>query len=614
MAHSKLASIELGFLRTSSKNPPVISNPNPPIRVCKINITSAGSLDISHCALSALESLQSHPDVTAQIFAIEGSEREDLKITLGPWTQLDKELWSHFLAAHCSKGEDMIQALERENEIVFSLDWKRLVAQSKDQHEIEYRILSGKPYDLNTYRDPMDLSLNHKRYGHWPDSPYREYVFISPSEDDTFLYHAAKERVSLCFGSFGGLPTGILLFDPIRYHNISGGTYQFRSGNYDWSEELVPCFLDPTTIQEKPPERPRKPSYTHRKMIFDHTETSNNDHDLRLKRFLDILETLGKESTDKTPQYLVERALIQLACKDLRQILKKVSYMLDTIELSLHDDTVLQDSLSMWRYQLGTCRNMLFHENISLRRLQGSIKSKVGARSNQISSSSRTNSGNVGYQKDMLQLLEELRELTIAVEYTHKRVESDFQALMSSMSIVESRRAISETEVVSKLTQLAFFFIPLSLVAAIFGMNINEFENKLTWWHWLAVSVSSSSLTYILLYWSKMTNRFQQLSNLMSTLSLNRIRKRTVQWMLVAESIVKKWPIIFKVLVLLVFLAAAAIATFVVASLDSFSIVVRVLICTVAFWAPVLAFGYWWVSVSFFKLPLFSRLMMRVSL
>ncbi|KAF3184796.1 hypothetical protein TWF788_005047 [Orbilia oligospora] len=593
MAHSKLASIELGFLRTSSKNPPVISNPNPPIRVCKINITSAGSLDISHCALSALESLQSHPDVTAQIFAIEGSEREDLKITLGPWTQLDKELWSHFLAAHCSKGEDMIQALERENETVFSLDWKRLVAQSKDQHEIEYRILSGKPYDLNTYRDPMDLSLNHKRYGHWPDSPYREYVFISPSEDDTFLYHAAKERVSLCFGSFGGLPTGILLFDPIRYHNISSGTYQFRSGNYDWSEELVPCFLDPTTIQENPPKQPKKPSYTHRKMIFDHTETSNNDHDLRLKRFLDILETLGKESTDKTPQYLVERALIQLACKDLRQILKKVSYMLDTIELSLHDDTVLQDSLSMWRYQLGTCRNMLFHENILLRRLQGSIKSKVGARSNQISSSSRTNSGNVGYQKGMLQLLEELRELTIAVEYTHKRVESDFQALMSSMSIVESRRAISETEVVSKLTQLAFFFIPLSLVAAIFGMNINEFENKLTWWHWLAVSVSSSSLTYILLYWSKMTNRFQQLSNLMSTLSLNRIRKRTVQWMLVAESIVKKWPIIFKVLVLLVFLAAAAIATFVVASLDSFSIVVRVLICTVAFWAPVLAFGYW---------------------
>jgi len=41
------------------------------------------------------------------------------------------------------------------------------------------------------------------------------------------------------------------------------------------------------------------------------------------------------------------------------------------------------------------------------------------------------------------------------------------------MSIVESKRAILQTETVSKLTQLAFFFIPLTLVATVFGMNIN---------------------------------------------------------------------------------------------------------------------------------------------
>jgi len=44
---------------------------------------------------------------------------------------------------------------------------------------------------------------------------------------------------------------------------------------------------------------------------------------------------------------------------------------------------------------------------------------------------------------------------------------------MSSMIIVESERAIRGAEVVSKLTHLAFFFIPLSLVAGLFGINVN---------------------------------------------------------------------------------------------------------------------------------------------
>ncbi|KAK6497952.1 hypothetical protein TWF506_004197 [Arthrobotrys conoides] len=51
---------------------------------------------------------------------------------------------------------------------------------------------------------------------------------------------------------------------------------------------------------------------------------------------------------------------------------------------------------------------------------------------------------------------------------------------MSSMSIVGSERAIAEAELVLKLTQSAFFFTPLGLIATVFGMNVNEFEGKLT--------------------------------------------------------------------------------------------------------------------------------------
>lgn len=40
------------------------------------------------------------------------------------------------------------------------------------------------------------------------------------------------------------------------------------------------------------------------------------------------------------------------------------------------------------------------------------------------------------------------------------------------MSLIESKKAITQAEQVTKLTQLAFFFIPLTFVAGLFGMNV----------------------------------------------------------------------------------------------------------------------------------------------
>jgi len=46
---------------------------------------------------------------------------------------------------------------------------------------------------------------------------------------------------------------------------------------------------------------------------------------------------------------------------------------------------------------------------------------------------------------------------------------------MNRASLEESRRAIEQAEKVKRLTLLAFFFVPLSFTASIFGMNFKEF-------------------------------------------------------------------------------------------------------------------------------------------
>ena len=58
-----------------------------------------------------------------------------------------------------------------------------------------------------------------------------------------------------------------------------------------------------------------------------------------------------------------------------------------------------------------------------------------------------------------------------------QRTSSSYQSLMTNMSIVESKRGIAEAEGVSKLTELAFFFIPLTFSASIFSMQVKELQN-----------------------------------------------------------------------------------------------------------------------------------------
>ena len=69
-------------------------------------------------------------------------------------------------------------------------------------------------------------------------------------------------------------------------------------------------------------------------------------------------------------------------------------------------------------------------------------------------------------------LLGELESLEKEVKNLSDRAVSTFNAIMATMSIVESQEAIAQAKTVSKLTNLAFFFIPLTLSASVFGMNI----------------------------------------------------------------------------------------------------------------------------------------------
>jgi len=164
------------------------------------------------------------------------------------------------------------------------------------------------------------------------------------------------------------------------------------------------------------------------------------------------------------PQVL-QQMLLDIFLEDEVAILGKSSDSLDNIELSLAKDETLRGSLNNCRDYFGQSRTRLFHQSTSLKyinRLLGRQWQKNGF-------SELGPSESIAKAKLQAERLRELRE---EGEIVRQRLDGTYHALMSTMGIMENDRAIAETEIVSKLTNLAFFFIPLTLVASLFGMNL----------------------------------------------------------------------------------------------------------------------------------------------
>ncbi|KAI5844931.1 hypothetical protein BZA05DRAFT_438756 [Tricharina praecox] len=185
---------------------------------------------------------------------------------------------------------------------------------------------------------------------------------------------------------------------------------------------------------------------------------------------------------------LLARARIRLLTHTLDWwgcILWKMGRALDGIDASLSDHFVVSRRLPEWRRLWCNWRGLLADLESTAQRTTSLIDTlAIGPES--------------GY--------DELRQLKIGLAACEKdrkrlerRVESSFQALMSTMSIIESRNAVSQGESISKLTELAFIFIPLSFATSFFGMEIKEWEaTKPQLWQFWTVSCGLLLVAYLI--------------------------------------------------------------------------------------------------------------------
>lgn len=224
-------------------------------------------------------------------------------------------------------------------------------------------------------------------------------------------------------------PVGFALFDPPRLHRKTAKKYAFWSHldeSHDVTSESV--FLNKQTCRD---------------------------------RFVDKLQRAAVLSGERgdTARATIHGVLLDMIIQDELAILAKINDSLDSIDLAMSNDEFLSRMVDTWRERFGQWRNLLSHA----RSLIGYLSCAQGAWGSIIPC------GGSGAHATP----DRLRSLQYHAHSTNSRVDSTFQAFTSTMSIIESGKAIREAETVAKLTRLAFFFVPPTLITGVFGANIS---------------------------------------------------------------------------------------------------------------------------------------------
>ena len=152
-------------------------------------------------------------------------------------------------------------------------------------------------------------------------------------------------------------------------------------------------------------------------------------------------------------------SLFAIAQRDTLNVLHIMNLALKEIGEQILDDMLIQQRVVHWRHLLERFDTELQQLEDSLRRFAKFIETL-----NLPNTNGGANSGTSHLLEDCI----------TQMSTVGRRTKKSYTSLMANMSIIESKRGIAEAESVTKLTELAFFFIPLTFSASIFSMQVKE--------------------------------------------------------------------------------------------------------------------------------------------
>ncbi|KAJ5736580.1 Mg2+ transporter protein CorA-like/Zinc transport protein ZntB [Penicillium malachiteum] len=174
--------------------------------------------------------------------------------------------------------------------------------------------------------------------------------------------------------------------------------------------------------------------------------------------------------------------LLKILCRDTFALLQQLRHTLDEIDIEILNDERMEDRLALWRQIIG-----------ELPELATSIMPFVAFMA-KIDPDGVYEEGQKNDPDGKL----DLKRLLKDIKRTRDRLRGTSASLTSNMSLLDSRRSIDKVHAVTRLTELAFIFIPLSFAASVFGMQIKPLANPVPIWWFFVVAVVATGRSYMM--------------------------------------------------------------------------------------------------------------------
>ena len=186
--------------------------------------------------------------------------------------------------------------------------------------------------------------------------------------------------------------------------------------------------------------------------------------------------------SNSTPVILLN-GLFSIIQRDILCVIRSMNSALTHLAQDILDDIKLQNFILHWRSSLAYCDRDLFQIEKSFRGFASFSTTFIDSQNAQ-----PTAATNIEVDK----CLQQISDLRHQIYRTSK-------SLMASISILESRRGIAEAESVTKITELAFFFIPLTFSASVFSMQVRELgSTNVSLWVFFVVAIVITINSYAL--------------------------------------------------------------------------------------------------------------------
>ncbi|KAK3291082.1 uncharacterized protein B0H64DRAFT_409776 [Chaetomium fimeti] len=256
---------------------------------------------------------------------------------------------------------------------------------------------------------------------------------------------AWEERVTFCWGSCSQRRCPIVFFDPLpQLVNGPGRTEPTGAGVTPFLKRPIPRRPPTLHLDSNPATLQQLGVYSNA------TEDACSDVEAWLEVLARDPGLAGCTTLD-----LQLLAVFNLVRQDTIIFLEHVDRVLDQISAGSMDETLVQEQLGHWRALLGRFQNQLPALDKSIR----------GFFSFPYTSEDRG---------PPPELITGLAALGVDFTRTVAKCEETQQGLRAEMSLLESKRGIEEAESVSRLTELAFLFIPTTFAASLFSMQVRE--------------------------------------------------------------------------------------------------------------------------------------------